>query len=237
MTARRFRHGPRAGPRPRGHARRRRRCQPDGLGLGMAPSWTRCRRARRRRAARSRTAPRSPTSRRSRRRTRDGRLVAEAIDKVGKDHVITVESSNTLATGSTFAEGLQFDKGYRSPSSSPHRGASRPSYDTPRAPGQRPEDLRARTTCSRSWRRCVAGGRPLLIVAGRRRGRGTVDTRRRTRSAHASTPSRSSRPTSVTGARAFMTDLAVVTGGQVVARTSASSSTTSASRCSAPPGA
>jgi chaperonin GroEL len=41
-----------------------------------------------------------------------GELIGEAMDKVGKDGVITVEESNTLATELEFTEGLQFDKGY-----------------------------------------------------------------------------------------------------------------------------
>ena len=72
---------------------------------------------------RSRTRPR-----RSRRRTRWRRLrrsrpptppigetIAEALDKVGKDGVITVEESNTFGIELEFTEGMQFDKGYISP--------------------------------------------------------------------------------------------------------------------------
>ena len=41
-----------------------------------------------------------------------GKLVAEAMDKVGKDGVITVEESKTLATELETVEGMQFDRGY-----------------------------------------------------------------------------------------------------------------------------
>ncbi|MFL6187726.1 MAG: chaperonin GroEL, partial [Actinomycetes bacterium] len=41
-----------------------------------------------------------------------GNLLAEAFDKVGKDGVITVEESNTMGTELEFTEGMQFDKGY-----------------------------------------------------------------------------------------------------------------------------
>jgi chaperonin GroEL len=41
-----------------------------------------------------------------------GRLVAEAMDKVGKDGVITVEESKSLATDLETVEGMQFDRGY-----------------------------------------------------------------------------------------------------------------------------
>jgi chaperonin GroEL len=44
-----------------------------------------------------------------------GELIAEAIDKVGKDGVITVEESNTFGLELSFSEGMQFDKGYLSP--------------------------------------------------------------------------------------------------------------------------
>ena len=44
-----------------------------------------------------------------------GRTIAEAMDKVGKDGVITVEESNTFGIELEFTEGMQFDKGYISP--------------------------------------------------------------------------------------------------------------------------
>src|SRR3989440_7657983 len=44
-----------------------------------------------------------------------GTLIAEAMDKVGKDGVITVEESNTMSLELEFTEGMQFDKGYLSP--------------------------------------------------------------------------------------------------------------------------
>ncbi len=44
-----------------------------------------------------------------------GKVLADAIDKVGKDGVVTVEESNTFGMDLDFVEGMQFDKGFLSP--------------------------------------------------------------------------------------------------------------------------
>lgn len=44
-----------------------------------------------------------------------GNLIAEAMDKVGKDGVITVEEAKSMSTSLEVVEGMQFDRGYISP--------------------------------------------------------------------------------------------------------------------------
>jgi chaperonin GroEL len=44
-----------------------------------------------------------------------GNMIAEAMDKVGQDGVITVEEGKSLKTEVEWVEGMQFDKGYVSP--------------------------------------------------------------------------------------------------------------------------
>ena len=44
-----------------------------------------------------------------------GEIIAEAMDKVGKDGTITVEEAKSIETTLDVVEGMQFDKGYLSP--------------------------------------------------------------------------------------------------------------------------
>ena len=74
-----------------------------------------------------------------------GELIAEAMDKVGKEGVITVEESNTFGLELELTEGMRFDKGYISPYFVTDAERWRPSWRTPTScwspPRSRPSPL------------------------------------------------------------------------------------------------
>jgi len=63
--------------------------------------------------------------------TEIGNLIADAMDKVGKDGVITVEESKGITTTLELVEGMQFDKGYVSPYMITDRDSMTASMDSP----------------------------------------------------------------------------------------------------------
>ena len=81
-----------------------------------------------------------------------GETIADAIDKVGKDGVITVEESNTFGIELDFVEGMRFDKGYISPYMVTDTERMEAVLDEPLHPARRLEDHerpRPRARCSR----------------------------------------------------------------------------------------
>ena len=143
-----------------------------------------------------------------------GALIADAMSQVGKDGVITVEESNTLATELEFTEGMQFDKGYISPYF----------VTDPEAMEAVHEDAYLLLTSQKIGsladllpllERVIEAGKPLLVVAedvdGEALSTLVVNAIRKTfPSVAVKAPYFGDRR------KAFLDDLAVVTGGQVV---------------------
>jgi chaperonin GroEL len=144
-----------------------------------------------------------------------GELIGEAMERVGKDGVITVEESNTMSTELDVTEGVQFDKGYLSP----YFVTDQESMEAVL------EDALVLLVAGKIGaladllplleKVLSTGGRPLLIVAEDVEGEAlstlVVNSIRKTIKVVAvKSPFFGDRR------KAFMADLAVVTGGQVV---------------------
>src|SRR5215210_3238008 len=144
-----------------------------------------------------------------------GELIAEAMDKVGKDGVITVEESNTLSTELDVTEGVQFDKGYLSPYFVTDAEAMEAVLDDAFVLLVTGKIGALADLLPLLEKVLDTGGRPLLIVAEDVEGEAlstlVVNSIRKTiKVAAVKSPYFGDRR------KAFMADLAVVTGGQVV---------------------
>ncbi|NEK86191.1 chaperonin GroEL [Blastococcus saxobsidens] len=144
-----------------------------------------------------------------------GDLIGEAMERVGKDGVITVEESNTLHTELDVTEGLQFDKGYLSPYFVTDQEAMEAVLDDALVLLVSGKVGALAELLPLLEKVLSTGGRPLLIVAEDVEGEAlstlVVNSIRKTIKVVAvKSPFFGDRR------KAFMTDLAVVTGGQVV---------------------
>jgi chaperonin GroEL len=144
-----------------------------------------------------------------------GQLIGEAMEKVGKDGVITVEESNTLSTELDVTEGVQFDKGYLSPYFVTDSEAMEAVLEDALVLLVAGKISALADLLPLLEKVLSTGGRPLLIVAEDVEGEAlstlVVNSIRKTIKVVAvKSPYFGDRR------KAFMTDLAVVTGGQVV---------------------
>ncbi len=143
-----------------------------------------------------------------------GEVIANAIDKVGKDGVVTVEESNTFGMELEFTEGMQFDKGYLSPYFVTDPERQEAVLDNPYVLLHSAKVTTVQTLLP-LLEKVMQGGRPLLIVAEDVEGealatlvvnkiRGTFN------SASVKAPGFGDRR------KAMLQDMAVLTGGQVI---------------------
>ena len=162
-----------------------------------------------------------------------GEVLAEAIDKVGKDGVVTVEESNTFGIDLEFTEGMQFDKGYLSPYFVTDAERQEAVLDDPYILFNEGKISSVQDLVP-VLEKVMQSGKPLLIIAEDIEGealatlvvnkiRGTFN------SVAVKAPGFGERR------KAMLQDMAVLTGGQVISERSASSSRTPRSTCWAPP--
>ena len=144
-----------------------------------------------------------------------GKLIAEAMSKVGKDGVITVEESNSMVTELLFTEGMQFDKGYISPYFVTDAEAMEAVFDEPYVL-LTSQKISSVADLLPLLEKVVQAAKPLLIIAEDVEGEAlstlVVNAIRKTFPAVAVKA-----PFFGDRRKAFLDDLAVVTGGTVVA--------------------
>jgi chaperonin GroEL len=146
--------------------------------------------------------------------TEIGQLIAEAMDKVGKDGVITVEESQTTGVELELTEGMQFDKGYISPYFVTDTDEMAASFDDARVLIVNGK-VSALADLLPLLEKVLETGRPLLIIAedvdGEALSTLVVNSIRKTiQVAAVKAPGFGDRR------KAMLQDIAVLTGGQVV---------------------
>jgi len=143
-----------------------------------------------------------------------GRLIAEAMTKVGKDGVITVEEANTLVTELEFTEGMQFDKGFISPYFVTDPEALVASFDDPYLLITT-QKISSIADLLPLLEKVIQANKPLIVIAedvdGEALSTLVVNAIRKTFPAAAVKA-----PYFGDRRKAFLQDLAIVTGGQVI---------------------
>jgi len=143
-----------------------------------------------------------------------GKVIAEAMDKVGKDGVITVEESQTFGLELDFVEGMQFDKGYVSPYMVTDTERMEAVFDDPYVLIAN-QKISAVQDLLPVLEKVMQGGRPLIIIAEDVEGEAlatlVVNKIRGTfQSAAVKAPGFGDRR------KAMLQDIAILTGGQVI---------------------
>ncbi|HST65903.1 MAG TPA: chaperonin GroEL [Mycobacteriales bacterium] len=144
-----------------------------------------------------------------------GKLIGQAVTKIGRKGVITVEESNSMDTELVFTEGMQFDKGYISPYFVTDQESMEAVFDEPYVliTGQKISSL---SDLLPLLEKVVAESKPLLIIAEDVEGEAlstlVVNAIRKTFPAVAVKA-----PFFGDRRKSFLEDLAIVSGGQVVA--------------------
>ena len=146
--------------------------------------------------------------------TEIGQMISEAIDKVGKDGVITVEESQTFGMEMDLVEGMRFDKGYISPYFATDTDRMEASLDDPYI-----LLVANKITAVRDMlpilEKVMQGGRPLVLIAEDIEGEAlatlVVNKIRGTfKSVAVKAPGFGDRR------KAMLQDIAILTGGQVI---------------------
>ncbi|HEU5269327.1 MAG TPA: chaperonin GroEL [Jatrophihabitans sp.] len=143
-----------------------------------------------------------------------GQLIAEAMTKVGKDGVITVEEANTLVTELEFTEGMQFDKGFISPYFVTDPEGMLASFDDPYLLITT-QKISSIADILPLLEKVIQANKPLVVIAEDVEGEAlstlVVNAIRKTFAAVAVKA-----PYFGDRRKAFLQDLAIVTGGQVI---------------------
>jgi chaperonin GroEL len=143
-----------------------------------------------------------------------GKIIAEAMAKVGRDGVITVEEGKTLETNHEFVEGMQFDRGYLSPYFVNNREKMEVELEDPLILIYE-KKITSNKDLVPVLERVVSQGKPLLIIAEDVEGEAlatlVINTLRGTfKAAAVKAPGYGDRR------KAMLEDIAVLTGGKAV---------------------